>query len=63
MLGATGKASERERVRMRCTVTNTDENRVETSIYIVEKVLLRSQVRAVVSTVTAGSEPVIERGA
>ena len=63
MLGATGKASERERVRMRCTITNTDEDREKTSIYIVEKVLLRSQVRAVVSTVTAGSEPAMERGA
>ena len=49
MLGATDKASERERVRMRCTATNTDEDREKTSIYIVEKVLLRSQVHGVVS--------------
>ena len=49
MLGATGKASERERMRIRCTVTNTDEDREKTSIYRVEKVLLRSQVHGVVS--------------
>ena len=51
MLGATGKASERERIRIRCTITNTDEDRVKTSIYMsrVEKFLLRSQLRGVVS--------------
>ena len=49
MLGATGEARGQERVRMRCTITNTDEDREKTSIYMVEKVLLRSQVRGAVS--------------
>ena len=39
MLGASGKASERERVRETCVVTNTDED-TEKQVYRVEKVLL-----------------------